>query len=342
MGRSTTDLFWFIGKRLLLLLPLIIAVNALAYLLVRVAYPDPSQLCVIWLGGHPKQAAIQTCENTLGLHQSIVTQYFIYLGQFLHGNWGTSPDGIPVLTSIAQYFPATLELVIAAVLFILLIGIPLGVIAAQSNGRWADHLVRILYLGGWATPTYLGAIVAAFFIAPDLGLPTAGQFTRPPPFPQPTHMSVLDALLAGNLPFTVDALTHLFLPTVTLGILNLGIITRMTRASMLEVLPLDYVKSARMKGLSEFFVMYKHALRTALTTTTTILGFTIAGLFSGTVVIEYIFGWQGLGEFAYDAISTANIPGTVGAVMVFTIGAVVANLIADILYGFLDPKVEWR
>ncbi len=342
MGRSATDLLWFIGKRLLLLIPLIIGVNALAFILIRIAYPNPSSLCIIWLGGHARGSAILACENAFGLNQPIVTQYFLYLEQFLRGDWGTSPNGIPVLTSIAQYFPATLELVIAAVVFIVVVGIPLGVIAAQSNGRWMDHLVRILYLGGWATPTYVGAIIAAFIVAPYLGLPNTGQYSHPPPFAQPTHFSVIDALLAGNLPYTADALTHLFLPAVTLGLLNLGIITRMTRASMLEVLPLDYVKSARMKGLSEFFVMYKHALRTALVTTITVLGLLIAGLLSGAVVVEYIFGWQGAGEFAYDSISTANIPGTVGCVMVFAIGAVVANLIADILYGFLDPKVEWR
>ncbi len=339
MGRSITDLLWFIGKRLLLLIPLVLGVTAIAFILIRIAYPEP---CVIWLGGHAKQSAVNQCIATFGLNKPLVVQYFLYLQQFLSGNWGISPDSIPVLTSIAQYFPATLELVVASLALIVLIGIPLGVIAAQSSGRWPDHLVRIFYLGGWATPTYLGAIVVAVFVAPFLGLPTSGQYSRPPPFPLVTHISVLDPLLAGNLPYVGDALMHLFLPAATLALLNMGIITRMTRTSMLEVLPLDYVKAARMKGLAEFVVMYKHALRTALISTTTVLGITIAGLLSGTVVVEEIFSWEGLGQFAYDSITSSNIPGTVACVVIFTIGAVVANLLADVLYGVLDPKVEWR
>ncbi len=340
MGRSRSDLVWFIGKRLLLLIPLIIGVTAIAFILIRIAFPDP---CVIWVGGHAKSSAIAACRAAFGLNQPIVAQYFIYLKQFLAGNWGVSPGGIPVATSIAEYFPATLELVITALLLIVLVGIPIGVIAAQSSGRWPDHLVRIFYLGGWATPTYLGAIVAVIFVAPYLGLPTSGMYSHsPPPFPQPTHLSVIDALLAGNLPYAGNALLHLLLPAATLALLNMGIVTRMTRSSMLAVLPLDYVKSARMKGLSEFLVTYKHALRTALISTTTVLGITVAGLLSGTVVVEEVFAWPGLGQFAYDAITSSNVPGTVGAAIIFTIGAVAANLLADILYGVLDPKVEWR
>ena len=340
MGRSAADLAWFIAKRLLLLIPLILGVTAVAFILIVIAFPDP---CPLWLGGHAKQSAINACHRTFGIGQPILTRYFLYLQQFLSGNWGISPSGIPVAESISLYLPATLELVIASLALILLIGIPLGVIAAQSSGRWADHLVRILYLGGWATPTFLGAIVASIFIAPYLGLPTSGVFTRvPPPFPQPTHFSVIDAILSGNPSYVGDAFAHLALPAITLAILNLGLITRMTRASMLEVLPLDYVKSARMKGLSEFIVMYRHALRTALITTTTVLGLTIAGLLSGTVVVEAVFAWPGLGEFAYDAIVGSDIPGVVASSIVFAVGAVIANLLSDILYGFLDPKVEWR
>ncbi len=340
MGRSSSDLVWFIAKRLLLLVPLIVGVTAIAFILIHVAYPNP---CIIWEGGHAKPDAIANCERVFGLDKPIAVQYFLYLQQFLTGNWGVSPQGsIPVLPAILTALPATIELVAASLVLIVLIGIPLGVVAAQASGRWADHLVRIVYLGGWAMPTYLGAILAAIFVAPFLGLPTGGEFSSPPPFPQPTHLSVVDALLAGNLPFAWDALVHLFLPALTLAVLNFGIITRMTRSSMLEVLPLDYIKSARMKGLGEAFVLYRHALRNALISTTTVLGITTAGLLSGTVVVEEIFTWPGIGNYAYAAITGSNIPGTVAVASVFAIGAVVANLVADIVYGILDPKVEWR
>ncbi len=159
-------------------------------------------------------------------------------------------------------------------------------------------------------------------------------------------MSVVDAIIAGNFAYTVDAISHLILPATVLAFINMGIATRMTRASMLEVLPLDYVRSARMKGLSEFWVMYKHALRNALITTTTVLGVTAGGLLAGTVVIEEVFDWPGIGQYAYDAIggggSTANFDGAIAVVIIFAIAVVVANLIADILYGVLDPRVDWR
>jgi len=155
-------------------------------------------------------------------------------------------------------------------------------------------------------------------------------------------MSVLDALLAGNLAATGDAILHLILPASALAFLNLGIATRMTRGSMLEVLPLDFVKTARMKGLSDFWVLYKHALRNSLISTTTVLGITAGGLLSGTVVIENIFRWPGIGAYAFNAITNYEFAGTIGVVIIFAIGVVLANLIADVLYGLLDPRVEWR
>jgi ABC-type dipeptide/oligopeptide/nickel transport system permease component len=247
-----------------------------------------------------------------------------------------------VLTSLASTFPATLELVLAALLIMIIIGIPLGVVAANGAGRWADHLVRMFYLSGWATPTYLGAAVLAIGIGPVLGLPTKGDFTSQPPFNGPTHMSVLDALLNLNLPLAGDAILHLVLPATALALLNLGIATRMTRTSMLEVLPLDFVKTARMKGLSEFRVLYKHALRNSLISTITILGITAGVLFSGTVVIEEIFQWPGMGYYAFQSITGYNFSGTIGVVILFAIAVVLSNLLADVLYGLLDPRVEWR
>jgi peptide/nickel transport system permease protein len=197
-------------------------------------------------------------------------------------------------------------------------------------------------LSGWATPTYLGALILAIVVGPALGLPYQGNFTSPPSFPEPLHMSVLDALLAGNLPAAGDAILHLILPASALAFLNLGIATRMTRGSMLEVLPLEFVKTARMKGLSDFWVLYKHALRNSLISTTTVLGITAGGLLSGTVVIENIFRWPGIGAYAFDAITNYEFAATIGVVIIFAIGVVVANLIADVLYGVLDPRVEWR
>jgi peptide/nickel transport system permease protein len=153
---------------------------------------------------------------------------------------------------------------------------------------------------------------------------------------------VIDALVNGNLAAAADAVLHLILPASALAFINLGIATRMTRTSMLEVLPMDYVKTAKIKGLSDFVVLYKHALRNSLISTVTVLGITAGGLLSTTVVIEEIFQWPGVGSYAFEAITKYNFNGTIGVVIFFAIGVVLANLIADVLYGLLDPRVEWR
>jgi ABC-type dipeptide/oligopeptide/nickel transport system permease component len=342
MGRSPSDLIVFVGTRLLQLIPVLLGVIVLTFFLTRV---NQVGICNAEYP-HAGPGTIANCEAQY--NRPIWNQFWTYLSNLVHGNWGAAPvSNTPVFPIIATRLPATLELVFAALLIMILVGIPLGVIAAQYSGRWADHLVRVFYLSGWATPTYLGAVLVVVFLAPFLGLPTSGAFsTGSVPFPQYTHMSVLDALIARNLPYTIDALRHLILPAAVLAFINMGIATRMTRASMLEVLPLDYVRSARMKGLSEFWVMYKHALRNALITTTTVLGVTAGGLLAGTVVVEEVFSWPGIGEYAFTAIggnsSTPNFDGAIAVVIVFAVGVVVANLIADILYGVLDPRVDWR
>ncbi len=341
MGRSPTDLAIFVGKRLLQLVPVLIGITILTFVFTHLSTINP---CAQWYP-HADQTTKTNCEHMFS--QPLATQYWQYLTNLVHGNWGASVEQVAVYPQIAEGLPATLELVLAALFLMIVIGIPLGVIAAQSSGRWPDHLVRIFYLSGWATPTYLGAVIAAIFVAPYFGLPSHGEYSSlVPPFPQYTHMSVVDALIAGNLPWTLDAIEHLILPAATLAFINMGIATRMTRSSMLEVLPLDYVKSARMKGLSEGWVLYKHALRNSLITTTTVLGVTAGGLLAGTVVVEEVFGWPGIGAYAYTAIggggSAPNFDGAVAVVAVFAVGVVLANLIADILYGLLDPRVDWR
>jgi ABC-type dipeptide/oligopeptide/nickel transport system permease component len=341
MGRSPSDLILFVGKRLLQLVPVVFGVIVLTFFFTHL---NVGNICNAWYP-HAGSATIKNCEASV--NSPILNQFTTYLVNLAEGNWGQSQSGVLVYPYIASAVPATIELVLAALFLMVVIGIPLGVIAAQYSGRWGDHLVRVFYLSGWATPTYLGAVLAAVFLGPYLGLPNRGEYSTPtPPFAQITHMSVLDAILAGNLPYTVDAISHLILPAAVLAFINMGIATRMTRASMLEVLPLDYVRSARMKGLTEFWVMYKHALRNALITTTTVLGVTAGGLLSGTVVVEEVFSWPGIGQYAYTAIggggSVPNYDGAIAVVIIFAIGVVVANLIADILYGVLDPRVEWR
>jgi len=338
MGRNLSDLGFFIGARLLQLIPVLIGVIVLMFLFTHLAVSDP---CASWYP-HAKKAVLDECRSYYGFGQPLYLQFGRYAVGLLAGNWGTDQFGANVYPQIAQSLPPTVELVLASLLIMIVFGIALGAVAAQYAGRWPDHLIRVFYLSGWAAPTYLVGILLAIFVAPALGLPTGGAFSNNPPFPQRTNMSVVDALLAGNLPYTVDAIDHLVLPAIALAFLNLGIITRMTRSSMLEVLPLDFVKSARMKGISEAAVLYRHALRNSLITTTTILGFTASGLLASTVVVEEIFRWPGIGEYSFSSLVNNNFSGLIGVTIVFAIAVVVANLAADILYGVIDPRVEWR
>ncbi len=328
----------FVGKRLLQLVPVLFGVVTITFFFTHVAVPNP---CAAWTKAR-NPAAVQACVITFGFDKPLWVQYTTYLQNLISGNWGTNSVQQPVLPSILRAFPETLELVLTSLLLMIVLGIPLGVVAANGAGRWPDHLVRTFYLSGWATPTYLGGLVLAIIVGPALGLPYAGNFTSQPSFPEPLHMSVLDALLAGNLAATGDAILHLILPASALAFLNMGIATRMTRGSMLEVLPMDFVKTARMKGLTSFWVLYRHVLRNSLISTTTVLGIAAGGLLSGTVVIENIFRWPGIGTYAFNAIIGYEFAETIGIVIVFAVGVVLANLLADVLYGILDPRVEWR
>ena len=339
MGRSPGDLLIFVAKRLILLVPTIVGVLAITFTLSIVATPNP---CLFWFP-KIKPNQVPACEAHFGLNQPPFVQFYDYLQQLFAGNWGTTPAGVPVLPQILAAAPETVELVLAAVVLMVVIGIPLGVVAASRSGRWADHLIRIFYLSGWAVPTYVGALVLALVVGPALGLPYQGNFTQSnPPIPQPTHLSVLDALLSGQPYYIGDAAAHLFLPALALALLNLGIATRMTRSSMLEALPMDYVKTARMKGLSESRVLYKHALRNSLISTVTVLGVTGGQLFGSTVVIEAIFHWPGIGEYAYTALTQDWFAAVYGVVIIFAIAVILSNLLADVLYGVFDPRVDWR
>jgi peptide/nickel transport system permease protein len=343
MSRSLSDLLFFIGSRALQTVPVIIGVVTLAFLFTHLL-PNP---CGYLVGSKGGKTAYLGCIAYLGLNKPLEVQYFAYWQTFLTGGWGFDTiSHLPVLQTILHYFPATVELVLAAAFLMIFIGIPLGVVAAASNNRIGDHLVRIFYLSGWATPTYLAAIILDIGVGSQLGLLGGAFRTINPPFAQPTNMSVLDALIygfrSGDFSWTGDAIVHLILPAAALAFINMGIATRMTRSTMLEVLPLDVVKTARMKGLGEFWVLYKHALRNALITTTTVLGFTVGTMVSATVVIEEIFTWPGIGSYAFSSITAFDISGEIGVAIFFAIAVVVANLLSDILYGVLDPRVEWR
>src|SRR5207245_725609 len=254
LGRNRSDLVIFVGKRLLQLVPVLFGVVTITFFFTHVAVPNP---CAAWTKARTP-GAVQACVVTFGFDKPLSVQYTTYLQNLISGNWGTNSVQQPVLPSILRAFPETLELVFASLLLMVVLGIPLGVVAANGAGRWPDHLV---------------------------------------------------------------------LPATALAFLNMGIGTRMTRGSMLEILPMDFVKTARMKGLTNFWVLYRHALRNSLISTTTVLGIAAGGLLSGTVVIENIFRWPGIGTYAFNAIIGYEFAETIGIVIVLSVGVVLAQLV---------------
>ncbi|MCL5678338.1 MAG: ABC transporter permease [Candidatus Thermoplasmatota archaeon] len=341
MKRNPGDMIVFILKRIGLMFILLIGTTFIVFVLSHLMLPDPA---VVWAGKHASHSEILAVTAEYHLKAPVYVQYYYYMKGILTGNWGTNTiNGSPILPELLHYFPATLELVIASLLIMMIVGIPLGVIAASRQGKTTDHFVRALYLSGWATPTFLGGVILVLIfglyirILPDTGMINP-SLTPPPTI---TGMPVVDSLLALNFIDFLSSVRHLILPAISLAFLNFGITTRMTRSSMLEVLSLDYIKSARSKGLAESVVLFRHVLRNALTSTVTVLALMTGSLLSGTVVIEEIFGWPGIGTFAYNSILVADYPAIIGVTIFFSAGVIIANLIADVLYAVLDPRVEW-
>ncbi len=320
---------------------LVLGVTFITFFASHIMAPDPAYL---WAGRRASQVRVNEIIALYHLNQPYYVQYYYYMYGVFTGNLGYDPTtGASILSQILARFPATLELVLASLLIMIVVGIPLGALAASRSGRATDHAIRAFYLSGWATPSFLGAIVLSLVFTAYLRvLPAHGMIDPSLALPPVvTGMPVVDSLLAGNLQDFVSSVEHLILPATSLAFLNFGIATRMTRSSMLEVFPLDYVKSARSKGLGEFVVVYKHALRNALISTVTVLALLTGYLLSGTVVVEEVFGWPGIGSYAYDAVLRSNFPAIIGVTVVFSIGVILSNLIADILYALLDPRVEW-
>jgi ABC-type dipeptide/oligopeptide/nickel transport system permease component len=280
-----------------------------------------------------------------GLDKSPVEQYGVYVGNVLSGNLGTSfRSNRPVLRDIADRLPATLELVVAAMIIGTVGGIALGVVAAAARDRLADHLARVFSLVGSSIPVFWCGLLLLFVFSVQLGwLPGPGRLdSRAVAPPTVTGFYTVDALLAGRWDSFRDALRHLVLPSLALAWSTMGIVSRLVRGSMLEVMGQDYVLMARAKGAGELRILLNHALRNALLPTLTVTGFTFAYLITGAVLVETIFAWPGIGSYAVDSVRTLDYPGIMGVTIVGGAGFLIATLITDISYIFADPKLRHR
>ncbi len=334
----------FVLRRLLLIIPVLFGITCVTFLVSHAVPADP---IAANLGQRAQDdpAIIQEYRHEWGLDKSLPQQYVTYVWNIVHGDMGISiSTRRSVAEDLKQYFPATVELSVAALLFALLVGIPLGVIASTHRDRPIDHLARGLSLIGVATPTFwLGLMLLVIFYSKLGWAPGPGQLDSdysPPPVH--TGMIVVDSIIVGDTDDLQNSLEHLILPALTLGSYTMGIITRMIRSSMVEALAQDYIRTARAKGVFRRRIIYRHALRNAFIPTLTLVGLAFGSLLSGAVLTETIFSWQGIGSYATKTASLLDYPAIMGVALVTAVVYVFVNLVVDILYGVVNPQIRSR
>ncbi|HED04550.1 MAG TPA: ABC transporter permease [Candidatus Fraserbacteria bacterium] len=315
----------------------------LVFLILRVMPGNP---CLSMLGGrNVPQTVIVRCEQKYGLNKPLYVQYVEYLVNIARGNFGTSyRTGNPVLHDIFDRFPATFELAIFSMFFAILIGMSTGIFAATHSDRPADHSLRIFNIVSFAMPIFWVGLMAQLIFAVDLKVLPVGGRLEPITaayFHSITGFYVLDSILEGNWGLLVQVLKHLLLPSLTLGLVQSGFLGRIGRASMLEVLDKDYVTTARSKGLRRKTVIYKHALKNALIPIVTITGLQFALLLSGAILTETTFSWPGLARYLLQSINARDFYALQGTIVFFGIFISTVNLVVDIIYSFIDPRVKY-
>lgn len=329
-----------LAKRMSQLLIVLLGVTLVTFLVSHVVPGDPARMLI------GQRADAQTLENmrhAMGLDKPVWLQYLNYLWGLVHGDMGISiRTQRPVLSELLTYFPATIELTLFAMGFAVSVGVVLGLYSAAYRDTPVDHGIRIFAILGVSTPLFwLGLMVLLLFYK-DLGwLPGSGRldsFINPP-----THITglyVLDSILSGDWVALKNSVLHLILPAICLGYIQLATIARLVRASMLEVLEQDYIKTALSNGIPRSRVIYRHALRNALIPTVTVIGLTFGELLGGAILTETIFAWPGMGKYVVDSISFLDFPAIMGFTILVAIIYVLINMVVDLLYPLLDPQIK--
>lgn len=331
----------FIVRRLLLLIPILFGVSVLIFLWVH-SLPGTTAQAI--LGEKATPESIASFNRAYGLDRPLWEQYVNFLGRAVRLDFGVSVQTQqPVWDEINRRFPATIELSLAALLFAVLIGVPLGYMAARRYGSWLDNILVSTSLLGVVIPVFVLGYLLKYVFAVKLGwLPDSGRQDIRLDSPHPTGFYVLDGLLTGNLGASLDAFSHLILPGIALGTIPLAIVARITRASVLDVVHEDYVRTAEAKGLTRGTVRQRHILRNAMLPVVTIIGLQAGLLLSGAILTETVFAIPGMGSFMKDAIFKHDYSTIEGFILFSSVIYVLINLAVDIAYGLLDPRVRVR
>jgi peptide/nickel transport system permease protein len=334
------NLLTYLIRRMFGIIAVLVGVSIITFSISHLVPADP---VLAALGDKATPDQIEAFRHQYGLDRPLPEQYVIYANGLLHGDLGRSiRTRRPVIQDLRDFVPATCELALAALLVSLVIGIPAGTWSAVRRNRLPDHIVRVLAVLGGAMPIFwLGLIMIGVFYYRLNWLPGGGRIDQfiPPP-PTITGMYVPDSILTGNWTALGSSAEHLVLPAFVLGYYSTAVITRMMRSSMLEVLGQDYLRTARSKGLRERGVVLRHAVRNALIPTVTIVGVTFGSLLSGAVLTETIFGWSGLGRYATQSAISLDFPAVMGVTLLAAVVYAFANLLVDLSYYLLDPRIQ--
>jgi peptide/nickel transport system permease protein len=330
----------YIIRRLLGAIPVLIGLSVVLFAFVHLLPGDPTRAI---LGQHATPATQQALREVLGLDKPLWQQYLQYMGQLLQGDLGHSVvNNKPVLQEFMIRFPATIELTLVSLIFAVGVGIPLGRLAARHPQTWTDGVVTVISLLGISVPIFVLGLTLQFFFSVQLGwLPTSSRVDPRLGIEQVTNFMLIDTLLAGRPEAFVDALKHLVLPAIALGSIPLAIITRITRAAVLDVANEDYVRTARAKGLTERRVDDRHIMRNAWLPVTTVIGLQVGGLLAGAVITETIFAWNGVGRWVFSAITNRDYFVIQSSILIFALIFLAVNLVVDIGYAFLNPRIRY-
>ena len=332
----------FIGKRLIYLVVMLFGVATLVFILTKMIPGDPTVANLSQRALNDPEV-VAAYRAKYGLDQPVFVQYILYIKNLLHLDLGTSiRTNKPVLDELARCYPATIELALFAIILAAVLGILFGVISAIKRNSILDQVVRALSVTGVSIPSFWFALLVLYFFYYKLHIfPGPGRLSNSFSAPATvTGMYVIDSLIEGNPAKALDALQHLILPGLVLAAFTMGLITRTTRSNLLDVMSTDYIRTARAKGLSRVGLIVRHALGNALIPVLTVIGLGLGNLLGGMVLVETIFNWPGVGQFAYESVLSVDYPSIIGVALLIALNYMVINTVVGILYGVIDPRVR--
>jgi len=331
---------YFFIRRLLYSILVLVGLSVLIFIIARILPGDPARLA---LGPFASQEMVARLRHQMGMDQPLYLQYVAYVRGIFHGDLGLSfQTRRSVSLDIAHYLPATFELVLVAIIWVLIIGVPFGVLAGRYKDSWLDNISRVVAFVGVAVPPFVVGLIGQLIFSYGLGvLPTTGRLSLLTPMPPArTGLLILDSLIAGNFSAFGDALIHILLPSLAIAMTGIGQITRLTRGSVSDVLGKDYIEAARAFGIPNRYVTFKYMLKPSFIPPLTILGLTFASELGNAFLVEQVFSWPGMAKYGIQAILRKDFNAIMGVILIIGLAFVAVNFIVDVLAGYVDPRIR--